>query len=294
MFQQAVRTPGTVHVEFRAGRMEWDGRIVTPDKRKGKVVLLTAEDEQLMHFQWHDREKNEIVVDLIVINDAYLERIEKCTTGRVYLLRFTSSDKKLFFWLQEPKDDGDADLVKKFNEAIGAKLPEKGSSPPGAGAAAGEAAVASGAAAQAVDPRLRAVLSQFLQSQGTQGARAVPVPLGAVLTSEVLQDLITDADAAAALQALLPEGQRTPEDLADTIASPQLQQSMHSLTQAVHSDQLPVLFASLGLDQSSIAAAAPGSDALELLCRAMEGDKEGSGSAPGDGQGGSDSLPKGD
>merc|ERR1719171_1738627 len=113
--------------------MEYDGRMVTPDKRKGKIVLMTNEAEQLMHFQWHDRESNETVIDLIVINDAYFEKIEKCKTGRVYLLRFTSSEKKLFFWMQEPKTEGDEELIKKFNEAIDAKIPEK---KPAGGAAA--------------------------------------------------------------------------------------------------------------------------------------------------------------
>ena len=31
-------TAGTVHAEFKAGRMDWDGKMVTPDKRKGKIV----------------------------------------------------------------------------------------------------------------------------------------------------------------------------------------------------------------------------------------------------------------
>jgi len=136
MFQQPARPNGTVHVEFRAGRMDWDGKMVKPDKRKGKIVLSTSEEEQLMHFQWYDREKNEVATDLIVINDAYLERIEKCTTGRVYLLRFTSSDKKLFFWMQEPKTEKDAEFVKTFNETIGAKIPEKGAPKPAAAAGA--------------------------------------------------------------------------------------------------------------------------------------------------------------
>merc|ERR1712217_568576 len=91
----------------------------------GKVVLFTSEEEQLTHLQWHDRDKNEVVLDLIVINDAYLEKIEKCTTGRVYILRFTSSDKKLFFWMQEPNEEGDVELIKKFNDAMGAKIPDK-------------------------------------------------------------------------------------------------------------------------------------------------------------------------
>mmetsp|Transcript_105792 Transcript_105792/g.183913 ORF Transcript_105792/g.183913 Transcript_105792/m.183913 type:complete len:309 (-) Transcript_105792:79-1005(-) len=278
MFQQPARPNGNVHVEFRAGKMEWNGRMVTPDKRKGKIVLMTAEEEQLMHFQWYDREKNELAIDLIVINDAYLEKIEKCTTGRVYLLRFTSSDKKLFFWMQEPKNEKDEEFIKTFNETIGAKIPEKGAAPAAPAAAAGTAAAAAPApgaaglpgADQPVDPQLRAILQQWLEQQPAAGPRTPPVPLTAVLTTEVLQGLMSDEDAVKEMSGLLPEGQQTTDDLRDALSSPQLQQSLGGLSQAVHSDQLPVLFASLGLDTSAIATAAPGSDALEVLCRAME------------------------
>lgn len=220
-----------------------------------------------MHFQWYDREKNEVATDLIVINDAYLERIEKCTTGRVYLLRFTSSDKKLFFWMQEPKTEKDAEFVKTFNETIGAKIPEKGAPKPAAAAGAPAAGGLPGAN-QSIDPAIRAMVEQFIASQGP---RAAPVPLTAVLTTEVLQGLMTDTAAVEEMRALLPPGQTTDADLREALGSPQLQQSLSGLTQAIHSDQLPVLFSSLGLDPSSIATAAPGSDALELLIRAMEG-----------------------
>lgn len=278
MFQQPVRPNGTVHVEFRAGRMDWDGRMVTPDKRKGKIILTTVEDEQLMHFHWIDREKNEVAVDLIVINDAYFEKIEKCTTGRVYLLRFTSSEKKLFFWMQEPKDDKDAENIKTFNETIGAKIPEKGAPKPAA-AAATPAPSAGLAANQPIDPAIRNIVAQFIASQGP---RTPPVPLNAVLTTEVLQGLMTDETAVAEMSTLLPPGQQTSDDLREALGSPQLQQSLTALTQAIHSDQLPVLFASLGLDTSAIASATPGTDALELLIRAMEGPSSaaGGGSAP--------------
>lgn len=278
MFQQPVRPNGTVHVEFRAGRMDWDGRMVTPDKRKGKIILTTVEDEQLMHFHWIDREKNEVAVDLIVINDAYFEKIEKCTTGRVYLLRFTSSEKKLFFWMQEPKDDKDAEYIKTFNETIGAKIPEKGAPKPAA-AAATPAPSAGLAANQPIDPAIRNIVAQFIASQGP---RTPPVPLNAVLTTEVLQGLMTDETAVAEMSTLLPPGQQTSDDLREALGSPQLQQSLTALTQAIHSDQLPVLFASLGLDTSAIASATPGTDALELLIRAMEGPSSaaGGGSAP--------------
>merc|ERR1719440_215229 len=139
-----------------------------------------------MHFQWQDRDKNETPVDLIVINDAYLEKIDKCTTGRVYLLRFTSSDKKLFFWMQEPKTDKDAELIKKFNEATGAKIPEKGAPKPATSAPAAAPAAGLPGANASIDPAIRAMVEQFIAAQGP---RAPPVPLNAVLTTEVLQSL---------------------------------------------------------------------------------------------------------
>eukprot|EP00440_Ansanella_granifera_P075708 gb/GFBE01082152.1/.p1 GENE.gb/GFBE01082152.1/~~gb/GFBE01082152.1/.p1 ORF type:complete len:286 (+),score=104.33 gb/GFBE01082152.1/:1-858(+) len=275
----AARPNGHVHAEFRAGRMDWDGRMVTADKRKGKVVLYTSEEDQLMHFQWWDREKNEAVTDLIVINDAYLERIAKCTTGRAYIMRFTSSDKKMFFWMQEPKDDKDDENIKKFNEAVGATIPEKKAG--SATAAAAPAAAAPGGGQ--IDPQLRAMLSQFLdQQQGgqTAAARTPPLPLTAVLTTEVLQSLMTDDAAVAEMTGLLPDSHKSTEGLREVLASPQLQQSMVALSQAVHSDQLPVLLASLGLSPSVLSTAAPGSDALEVLCKAMESQmKEGDGSS---------------
>jgi len=275
MFQQpAARPNGNIHVEFKAGRMDWDGRMVTADKRKGKVVLVTSEDEQLMHFQWWDRSKSEADVDLIVINDAYLERIEKCTTGRVYLLRFTSSEKKLFFWMQDPKVDKDVDFVKTFNEAIGAKIPEKGAPKPAAAAGASGVGGLPGANAP-MDPAIRAIVQQFIAAQGGQAGgqaqRTPPVPLGAVLTTEVLQSLMTDTEATTEMASMMPPGQQTNEDLRIALGSPQLQQSLTALSQAVHSDQLPVLFASLGLDPATIANADYGSDALQVLIQAMEG-----------------------
>ncbi|CAE7591640.1 adrm1-b [Symbiodinium pilosum] len=139
MFQVPTRPAGHVHVEFKAGRMDWDGRMVTADKRKGKILLYTSEEDQLTHFQWMDRDKNEVVTDLIVINDAYMEKVTKCTSGRAYILRFTSSDKKMFFWMQEPSEDKDAENIKKFNEAIGATIPEKTEKKPAAEAAPAEA-----------------------------------------------------------------------------------------------------------------------------------------------------------
>ena len=38
------------------------------------------------------------------------DEVEFCTTGIVFLLKFKGSDKKMFFWIQEPKSDKDEEF----------------------------------------------------------------------------------------------------------------------------------------------------------------------------------------
>ena len=38
-----------------------------------------------------------------------------CNTGRVFVLKFKENDKKMFFWMQEPKSDKDEEFYKKAN-----------------------------------------------------------------------------------------------------------------------------------------------------------------------------------
>ncbi|KNC55739.1 Adrm1b protein [Thecamonas trahens ATCC 50062] len=104
-------------VSFRAGKCEYDGRVVTPVAAKGKVELVMDEDS-ILHLRWTNRELNTTVDDLIIFpGDASFSKIEACTTGRVYLLRF-SSGRKMLFWMQEPKAEDDEDLFKRANEVL--------------------------------------------------------------------------------------------------------------------------------------------------------------------------------
>lgn len=50
--------------------------------------------------------------------------------GRVFLLEFTSSGKKLFFWAQEPKEEKDDEFVTKVNQFINNPPAEGEGSPP--------------------------------------------------------------------------------------------------------------------------------------------------------------------
>lgn len=76
------------------------GRMVYPDKRKGSLYVYQSEDS-LMHFCWQDRTSGVVEDDLIIFpDDCEYVKVPQCTTGRAYLLKFKSSNKKFFFWIQ--------------------------------------------------------------------------------------------------------------------------------------------------------------------------------------------------
>ncbi|XP_061781902.1 proteasomal ubiquitin receptor ADRM1 [Nerophis lumbriciformis] len=105
-------------VEFRAGKMTLKGKTVTADKRKGTVYVQQT-DDSLIHFCWKDRTSGNVDDDLIIFpDDCEFKKVTQCTTGRVFVLKFKSESKRLFFWMQEPKSDKDDEYCRKVNEYL--------------------------------------------------------------------------------------------------------------------------------------------------------------------------------
>uniref|UniRef100_A0A7N2MVY1 Regulatory particle non-ATPase 13 n=1 Tax=Quercus lobata TaxID=97700 RepID=A0A7N2MVY1_QUELO len=103
-----------IMLEFRAGKMLFEGKRVVPDTRKGLVRIARGE-EGLVHFQWIDRTKNAVEDDQIVFPDeAVFEKVNQ-SSGRVYILKFNTDDRKFMFWMQEPNADGDSQLCSLAN-----------------------------------------------------------------------------------------------------------------------------------------------------------------------------------
>ncbi|KAK3864840.1 hypothetical protein Pcinc_029503 [Petrolisthes cinctipes] len=118
LFGASTRSSSKNLVEFRCGKMYLKGQMVHPDKRKGQLYLYQA-DDSLMHFCWKDRGTGTVEEDLIVFpDDCLFKRVNQCTTGRVYVLIFRSSVRRLFFWMQEPKTDKDEEHCRKVNELM--------------------------------------------------------------------------------------------------------------------------------------------------------------------------------
>jgi hypothetical protein len=106
-------------VEFRAGKLNLRDRMLHADKRKGLVFVKRYSDDGLMHFCWKDRTTGTVEEDLYLFpDDAEFKRIPQCTTGRAYVLKFKTSSRRLFFWMQEPKVDKDDEYCRKVNEAL--------------------------------------------------------------------------------------------------------------------------------------------------------------------------------
>lgn len=111
-------------VSFNAGKMtakpSANGKfLVTPQLEKGKVCLSRG-DDQLLHFQWVDRQTGASPEDFIIFpDDAHFAKVD---TGRpddrVYILQYKNSSRRFFFWMQNKDASRDEELVKKVNDCM--------------------------------------------------------------------------------------------------------------------------------------------------------------------------------
>ncbi|KAJ6699673.1 ADHESION REGULATING MOLECULE 1 110 KDA CELL MEMBRANE GLYCOPROTEIN [Salix purpurea] len=118
---EAIPAMQETMMEFRAGKMIFDGKKVVPDLRKG-LVRIGRGEEGLLHFQWLDRNLNAVEDDQIIFpEEAVFEKVNQ-VSGRVYILKFNTDDRKFFFWMQEPKAEEDSQLCSSVNYYINLAL----------------------------------------------------------------------------------------------------------------------------------------------------------------------------
>eukprot|EP01091_Cochliopodium_minus_P009469 TRINITY_DN2336_c0_g1_i4.p1 TRINITY_DN2336_c0_g1~~TRINITY_DN2336_c0_g1_i4.p1 ORF type:complete len:113 (-),score=29.74 TRINITY_DN2336_c0_g1_i4:92-430(-) len=105
-------------VEFKAGRCNREGNTVSPLPEKG-IVKMKLNDDELVHLTWTGIESNKTEIDLILFpGDAVFKKIDSVKDGRVYLLKFTSTPQRQFFWMQDPNLEKDAEILKKITSYL--------------------------------------------------------------------------------------------------------------------------------------------------------------------------------
>ncbi|KAH9823673.1 ARM 1-domain-containing protein [Teratosphaeria destructans] len=97
-------------ITFKAGKCDVNGKKVKADQTPGYVYLYSEDD--LIHFCWRPRSapSTEPELDLLMVpgdgtfqplvKNPGADSVESPTNGRIYVLRFTSSSQKHYFWMQ--------------------------------------------------------------------------------------------------------------------------------------------------------------------------------------------------
>lgn len=247
-----------VLLEFRAGKMLMEGTRVVADPRKG-LVRIGRGEEGLVHIQWLDRSNNTVEDDQIVFpEEAVFEKVGQAS-GRVYLLKFQTDDRKCFFWMQEPRADGDEELCNSvnvyLNQPIDFAAEEEDSHGEDISSRAGNL-VGSGMGADVISdvsssgPVKLADLQRILSNIGPSGEAADPdggLGLGDILKPELILPLM-ETLSLEQVATHLPEGEWTPEDIMELLQSPPFRQQVDSFTYVLKTGQIDLT--QFGVDPS--------------------------------------------
>ncbi|GLT41390.1 hypothetical protein SLA2020_154570 [Shorea laevis] len=260
-----------VMLEFRAGKMLLDGKRVVPDSRKGLIRIARGE-EGLVHFQWLDRTQNAVEDDQIIFPDeAAFEKVDQAS-GRVYILKFNTDDRKFFFWMQEPRAEGDSQLCSSVNYYINRPLefPEEVEPDSSGHLQASEDMVEDDTSSRAGNltiPNLGGeAISEVTSSSGPvkledlqrilsnitpaeiAGDPDEGLGLADLLKPDLIMPLIDSLPLEERLASYLPEGQWTPEDVLELLQSAPFRQQVDSFTYVLRTGQVDL--SQFGIDPS--------------------------------------------
>ncbi|XP_059634518.1 26S proteasome regulatory subunit RPN13 [Cornus florida] len=268
--EESLAAVQDIMLEFRAGKMFLEGKRVVPDTRKGLVRIARGE-EGLVHFQWLDRTRNVVEDDQIVFPDeAVFEKVNQAS-GRVYILKFNTDDRKFFLWMQEPSADSDSQICSSVNYYINRPLEFLGEEGTEASvptqiseemveedvsSRAGNLVVPSSGAEVISDvtssgPVKLSDLQRILSNIGSADDAGDPdggLGLGDILKPDLILPFIETLSLKQRLESYLPEGQWTPEEFIELLQSPPFRQQVDSFTYVLRTGQIDLT--QFGIDPS--------------------------------------------
>jgi len=259
---------------FKAGRaFRTEGtNTVVPDPTKGAIILSSG-DDGLLHLVWKNRTTNTIEEDLILFpTDATFTKVPQATGGRVYVLKFSSSDQRHFFWMQDESSARDEEFVNNVNGLLDdpeyepvwdTPAVETSQTQPSTSAQASSSSqMGSGGSSFQATPEQVASLQAILRSGGLNTAAEQPdLSLTDILTPTNLNPLfVNHPELIPSLFPHLPPDLPTPPSadvLQSVINSPQFRSAVANLDQALRTGLLGGLVRSLGLPEEAGSGVGP-------------------------------------
>jgi len=223
---------------------------------------------------------------IIFPSEASFEKVKQAAGGRTYVLKFTSSNQRHFFWLQDASTDRDSQITENVNNL----LQDPSFTPVWEDESAGPTQPQASTSATAAPPtdrqlsELRNILSQISQNPGATGAQAPELSLADVLTPANLAPLFSSPDLVRSIFPYLPPDLPVPpsaEVLQRIIESPQFHAAVRSLDQALATGLLGGLVRGLGLPEEAGMGVGPFLRAIR-----EQAQREASGSSSDGGNGG--------
>ncbi|XP_073032243.1 26S proteasome regulatory subunit RPN13 isoform X3 [Primulina eburnea] len=193
------------------------------------------------------------------------------SSGRVFILKFHTDDRKSFFWMQEPKAENDTQLCSSVNLYLNQPLELPGEEEPDvsvpmqssedmveddissrAGNMVGPSMVSEATSdVTSAGPVKLADLQRILSNIGSTDEAGDPdagLGLGDILKPELIYPLIQELPLDQQLASHLPEGQWTAEELLDLLQSPPFRQQLDSFTYVLRTGQVDLT--QFGIDPS--------------------------------------------
>ncbi|ORE15141.1 adhesion regulating molecule [Rhizopus microsporus] len=233
-------------VEFNAGKCIREGTTIKPDTRKGVIYL-----EQ----------------DFIIFpEEAEFIRVEQCTTGRVYVLKFKSSNQKQFYWMQSKSDEKDSDIVRRVNQVIDDPSSAAEQNGFDNNAQSDFMQILSGGGQDDL-PMSQENLLQFIQNASGLGSslsrqaeiltssrwnqlkekldrisveEQAQLDIGDVLNTDAVNTILSDDDIRNALFPFISasDSRRTPEQVQQLVQNQQFQNRLQTIHKAIQQDEL--------------------------------------------------------
>ncbi|KAI0725635.1 adhesion regulating molecule [Fomitopsis betulina] len=265
-------------IAFKAGRCfrRENTSFVDAEPTKGAIILQNGEDG-LLHFIWKNRSTDAIVEDLILFpGEATLVKVDQPAWGRTYVLKFSSSNQRHFFWMQDADSSRDAEFVSNVNRLLIDPQMVPIWSAPGASSQASSSAAGSSQPApgpiEQVAPEQFAQMQELLASIAQGGQQQQPdISLSDILTPASLTPLFAHPQLVHALFPHLPPDLPSPpteETLLQIVASPQFRAAVRNFDQALRTGLLGGLVRGLGLPEEA-------GTGVEAFLRAVQEQAEG-------------------